>query len=181
MSESELREEKGCGGSWGRKDAVMLTGTSWGCAASACGEVGTQLGIPVLGTPAPLPWAGATCSLSFPSSPPPRCQRSPVCWPVRCWQRVPPQGRGSPCVVVDGGGQGIPGAPWQDAQRLLHGLLPVRPLHESVHHLWGQGSLWRLGAGKEPSGPCPDPGGAESVVPPARAGPRPRLPCFDPS
>lgn len=143
----------------------MLAGTGW-----CCGEGGTEGGIPVLGIPAPFPRAFASLI------PPLQCQRSPM-----CQQQVPLRGRGSPCVVVDGGGQGVPGAPRQDAQRLLHGVLPVRPLHEPVHHLRGPRELVAPRAMRGPRRPLRSSGGAEPAVSPSRAGPRPWPPRFAPS
>lgn len=83
----------------------------------------------------------------------------------------PSQRPRSPCIVVDGGSQGVPGAPRQDAQRLLHRLLPVRPLHQPVHHLQGRREGARRTRGR-----------ARTPLPPQRLRPRAGwrlcLPCW---
>lgn len=162
-----LERRRALGGAGTRGCELMPAGTGAAGVAPACREAGTRVGTPVLGVPAPCPRAGAVLTLRSP--------HPPASVPARRQQRLPPRGQGSPCVVVDGRSQGIPGAPRQDAQRLLHGVLPVRPLHEPVHHLWGRRELVAPRDGQGTQWPLPSPGRAEPPVPPARAAPRPRL------
>lgn len=90
---------------------------------------------------------------------PPVLYRDEACW---AGVLIPPH---SPCIVVDGGSQGIPRAPRQDAQWCLQGLLPVRPLHQPIQHLQedGGGSWWYVGLHKDPSDPTVP---SAEVVPP---------------